>query len=172
MRRKRDGTPHLSCWALPTAATQGWFQEAIERFARISGTRAFVPHVTVLGDVSGWTHERVAAVLKDVPSFEVEMLQVDDEDARFRCVTLRASPDPLVRLRAQLRSAMQSDDTEPYRPHLSLLYGERTTSQRREAIEAAGLPASLPAATIGAVAVWDTSDLDWGSWRELDRWTL
>ena len=166
--------PRRSFWAMPSASTDEWFAGMIGRFAALASTEPFDPHLTLVGEqvAPTWEHDAVAAVLVGLGPFDVQMVGVDDEDAPFRCVTLRAAPDELSEARRRLLGVLECTHPEPYRPHLSLLYGSLPAAERRSLIAAATLPVRLPSVTIDAVAVWDTSSDRWGEWRELDRWEL
>ena len=157
---------------MPAASSDEWFRAAIARFATLAGTDPFPPHMTLVGEVGVFDRDAVQAAIRGHGQLSVAFVAVDDEDQRFRCVTLRAAPEPLAELRERLLPVMPSGSTDPYRPHLSLLYGDLPPDERRRIVEAARLPASLPEVVVDAVAVWDTSPERWTEWRELDRWPL
>jgi hypothetical protein len=168
-----DPSTRTSVWALPDAGSDAWFRRTIASFAARGGTAPFRPHVTVCGATpAAFTRDDVAAALAGAARFDVAFTRVDDEPVRYRCVTLRADAEPMSALRERLRPVVHDEGNDPYRPHLSLFYGDLDADARRALIEAAALPTVLPVATIDAVALWDTTADSWDEWFELDRWPL
>jgi hypothetical protein len=162
-----------SFWAVPDASSRRWCDGRIAALASRAGTRAFAAHVTLLGDVGGtWAYDEVAATLRGIDPVRVELTDVDDDDATYRCVTLRAAPAGPTRLRGALATVLTDRGAGAFHPHLSVLYGSFDAKRRRELIRDVQLETPLAPVTIDAVAAWDTSHDDWSAWRELASWPL
>jgi len=120
--------PEYSLWLMPCAADAAELQALVDALAPQFGQPAFVPHVTIQGDLAlpldaVATYARQLAAACPVQTWLVH--DVERRNFFFRCLYLRfagnAAFDALQR-QAQAWSGM-ADGLSPY-PHLSLAYGE------------------------------------------------
>jgi hypothetical protein len=127
----------MSWWALPSAADAALFTPTIERLARVTATSPFPPHITI------------PDTPRPTTPYAVTLTHVDDEDYRFRCITLRAG-----------------DNGE----HLSLLYADLSAEERAALRDTVDVPLPLTI-TIDAIARVDTSG-DVSAWRTVEHYSL
>jgi hypothetical protein len=162
-----------SFWAVPDASSRRWCDAQITALADRADSRGFAAHLTLVGEAcGGWTNEDVAAALRGAGPVHVELTEVDDEDATYRCVTLRAAPAGPTELRRRLLTVVEDRGAGTFRPHLSVLYGALDPERRRALVREVALRTPLPPVVVDAVAAWDTSDDDWSRWHEVARWPL
>jgi 2'-5' RNA ligase len=141
----------------------------IAGLARRHGTEAFEPHVTLLGGLAGAEEtlsaaRRLAAGLRP---FEVQLLGASTGLEFLHCVFVTVAGTPeLVGARTLAREAFGVQPAEPFRPHLSLVYGDLGAEEKEFARLAAGeLRSSFVADALHLV---DTSGPA-SRWRRLER---
>ena len=120
-------TAEYSIWLMPCSADLVELQALVDDLAPQFGEPAFVPHVTVQGDLalplaSITNHVRASAAACAVQRWPV--LDVERSDFFYRCLYLRfeqgAAFDGLQRAAEAFSNT--ADGLSPY-PHLSLAYG-------------------------------------------------
>lgn len=141
-----------SLWLLPEAAAQSRLTALVAELAPRFGQPAFVPHVTVQGDLllgldTVSSHARAIADATPVQHWRIDA--VESTGNFFRCLYLRFADSPAF---DDLRRAAQTHSgtavgLSPY-PHLSLAYGQLTP-------DVAGLPAELSARFAGQTLTFD-----------------
>jgi hypothetical protein len=158
---------------MPAPRDARWCRAVIGDLAGRAGATAHEPHVTLVGDLAeGWRADDVAVALRGTGDVTVRLTDVDDEDERYRCVTLRCEAARPTALRERLVQFSKDEADTAFRPHLSLLYGDLDAARRRALLSATSLPLPLPSLRLTAVAAWDTTEPDWAAWHELARWPL
>lgn len=112
------------------AELTGWVQRLAPEF----GQPAFVPHVTIQGDLETPLHTlqtQTAALAASCPVLHWQVHAVQSTDHFFRCLYLRFDETPAFR--ALQAGALAISGTvlgmSPY-PHLSLAYGQMQTGQQ------------------------------------------
>jgi 2'-5' RNA ligase len=118
----------VSIWLVPDGEPALRLHGLIAAGARALGTERFAPHLTLQGGVEGGL-PRVLDVLTALaavtPPLDVTLTAVSHSAERFRAVVLEAEASrPLLVLQQALRAALRPDDARPFRPHVSLVYGE------------------------------------------------
>lgn len=166
------GETRLSLWAMPTAHDSSPFAARIQRLATTVGAPTFAPHVTLVGSVPRATAGRtIANALAAFGPFEVTLVGLADTAERFRCITVLVVPtSPLTEMRATL-VAVCGVDPAPYQPHLSLLYANLGSAERKDLRDTLVLPLPM-AIEIDTVCLVDTTDEDPGRWTVERRWGL
>jgi 2'-5' RNA ligase len=112
------------------AELTGWVQRLAPEF----GQPAFVPHVTIQGDLEtplDTLQSQTAALAASCPVLHWQVNAVQSTDHFFRCLYLRFDETPAFR--ALQAGALAISGTvlgmSPY-PHLSLAYGQMQTGQQ------------------------------------------
>ena len=117
-----------SIWLMPAAADGEALQALVDELAPQFGQPAFVPHVTIQGDLAlplAAVTDAVRAMAAAWPAQRWPVQQLERSDYFFRCLYLRFAPTAAF---AGLQQAAQAfartaEGLSPY-PHLSLAYGQ------------------------------------------------
>ena len=117
----------FSLWLLPEASTQAELTALVQELAPQFGQPAFIPHVTVQGDLlldlaMLTDHARALAASTDVQNWPVDT--VESTENFFRALYLRFADSPAFAqlLHQSERLTGTATGLSPY-PHLSLAYG-------------------------------------------------
>lgn len=160
----------ISLWLMPEAEPREHLAALIARLAARLSTPAFAPHVTLLAAIDGAPREDVLATARTLAAslrpFAVRLDGVEGRDEYFRCLFVRAVVDaPLHAAHAAAARAFRRQPDPAFLPHLSLVYGELTTGDKRLlTLELAGsLVTSFEA---DRLHVWRTQGAV-SDWREL-----
>ncbi|MDB5849832.1 MAG: hypothetical protein JWP29_3584 [Rhodoferax sp.] len=162
-------TAEYSIWLMPCAADLAVFQAVVDELAPQFGQPAFLPHVTVQGDLA-LPLDAVAAQVRSLaaawPAQHWPVVDVERSDFFFRCLYLRFERTPAfdgLQGGAQLFSGT-AQGLSPY-PHLSLAYGQVQPYQ-------AALVEALRARFKGRTVVFDrlavclsSKDIPIAQWR-------
>ena len=155
-----------SLWLVPAGDAEKVLQAVLERLAREYTGPTFLPHVTLLGGIVGSESEIVSRsreLAAQIAPFAVHLDGVDSGESYFQSVFATASPTPeLLAVREAAQQAFPEAPVEPYRPHLSLLYGDLSAEIKRTVVEGlrGTLPASFEARTLVLVQTGDAV-ADW-----------
>ncbi|XXT22346.1 2'-5' RNA ligase family protein [Sorangium sp. So ce429] len=160
----------FALWLVPGGAPLGRLQRLIEALARETGGPAFTPHLTLLGGLRG-DGGALAAKLGDLGDalrpVELRACGAATGSAYHQCVLLDvARTEPLAALRRAAEAAFGASES-PFRPHVSLVYGDLRDlpAQRRRAL------AADPRALALAQEVWWAERLElWAVAGETERW--
>lgn len=134
-------------WLLPDAAVSDTFGEVIGRLStRYHGPR-FTPHVTLLGWVTGSEQQLMQTTAQLAQQLRVLNLRgagFDGEQYYFRCFYLKLeASQELKQAHGQASAAFNAGHSSDYMPHLSLVYGQGTITDKPALSQE--LAASLPA---------------------------
>ena len=131
----------------------------ISELARVHGGPAFAPHVTVLGRVAGSRDAfvpRLARLARGTSAFTVALDGIGMEREYFRALYAHARAEELPALRARAEEAFGVAAGEPYRPHVSLFYGD-IAEPARAALAARLEPEVHLCFRAGRLELWDTA---------------
>ncbi|MGK3991373.1 2'-5' RNA ligase family protein [Sorangium sp. So ce136] len=165
--REQGQEKAFALWLVPGGAPLGRLQRLIEALARETGGPAFTPHLTLLGGLRG-DGGALAAKLGDLGDacrpVELRARGPATGNAVHQCVLLDvARTEPLAALRRAAEAAFGASET-PFRPHVSLVYGD-LPAQRRRAL------AADPRVLALAQEVWWAERLElWSVAGETERW--
>ncbi|WP_437592002.1 2'-5' RNA ligase family protein [Sorangium sp. So ce1000] len=128
----------FALWLVPGGAPAARLEELIAALARDTGGPAFAPHLTLLGGLRG-DGGALAAKLRRLRGDGGALRPVALEargpatgSTRHQCVFLDVAPsEPLAALRRAAEAALGASDA-PFRPHVSLVYGELPAAHRQE----------------------------------------
>jgi hypothetical protein len=148
---------------VPEGADEDALQAIIARLAEEHGGPAFPPHLTVLSGIVTTEDDVVARARRLAAESPTVTLQIDGigtDETYFQSVFATVTPTPeIVGLRAAARTIFP-EAPDPYRPHISLLYGHPTPETKR-AIAAAWrgkLPASVQARALVVMTGHEVAD--------------
>jgi hypothetical protein len=153
--------PALSLWLVPPEPDRARLRAAIERLARL-GTPPFAPHLTLLSRLrlpAADARARALALADTLRPLPLRLWEVSHSAAFFRCVVLEAEPSSAVLgARRAAEQAMGVSAAEPYRPHLSLVYGDLEAEQRAGLAAEARTLLPVPLETSAtSLELWDTT---------------
>ena len=117
-----------SLWLLPSAPQLATLSEVVQRLAPVFGQSAFVPHVTIQGDID-MAPEDLCAVAQGVATSQAvcrwPVQEVEHSEHFFRCLYLRLQADAgFSRMQAAAQAATgRAEGLSPF-AHVSLAYGQ------------------------------------------------
>ncbi|WP_437309233.1 2'-5' RNA ligase family protein [Sorangium sp. So ce388] len=160
----------FALWLIPGGAPLGRLQRLIEALAQETGGPAFTPHLTLLGGLRG-DGGALAAKLGDLGDarrpVELRACGPATGSAVHQCVLLDvARTEPLAALRSAAEAAFGAS-ASPFRPHVSLVYGDLRDmpAERRRAL------AADPRVLALGHEVWWAERLElWSVAGETERW--
>jgi 2'-5' RNA ligase len=144
----------FSLWLVPEAgAISDALQAIIDRLSREYGGPTFPPHLTLLGGITAPEDDVTERARRLAAQWAPVTLHLDDigtDETYFQSLFAVVRPtSELVALRAAAR-AIFPEAPDPYRPHISLLYGH-PSAETKQAIRATltgTLPPSVDARTL------------------------
>jgi len=157
-----------SLWLVPDGEEQASLAQTIAELAQEHGGPAFSPHITLLGGLHGSEDEILhlaEQIVEQIAPLHVEFEGLGAEDVYFRSLYLVARPTLSLIVANQLaRRLLGVDPAEPFRPHLSVIYGMYPPETKRAIVQS--LAGRLPAACqVASLEVWRTD-------QPVERWEL
>lgn len=170
-----SATARYSLWLLLTREAQERFQALIARLSAWFGTPAFVPHVTLLGGLTGTEEDlrrRTRALAGAIGPFEVRLLEIAWLDEYYRCLFVEvALSRALLEAHETAGKVFDRRLETGFYPHLSLVYGDLKENEKEIVADEIGryFDESLP---IEELALYDTSGATPPTWRCVERCRL
>ena len=168
--------PEYSIWLLPEEQQEQQLCATIAMLPRRLGGEAFMPHVTLQGDLArpcAELAEAVGELAKDIPCLRWPVQAVACGDHFFRCLYLRFAADThFAALQDRTRALTgTADGLSPF-PHLSLAYGEANaeTMAERDALSSAFQNREIVLNRVALVR--SSKDVPIAEWRILAQHTL
>ena len=119
--------PRYYIWLIPAGEIHARLTAAIAELGRKYAAPMFEPHVTLLGDLPGSEEEiaiHTSQLARRLTPYDIHLTTAAYEDEYFRCLFLNVEETPLVmEANARGKTIFNQPDDPPYKPHLSLLYG-------------------------------------------------
>jgi hypothetical protein len=146
-------TARYSLWLVPEGADEVALQAIIDRLAAQHGGPTFPPHLTLLSGIVTEESDLVERARRLASDGARIMLHLDDigtDETYFQSLFAVVRPTPeLVGLRA-IALQVFPEAPDPYRPHISLLYGHPSPETKRTiaAAERGRLPRTVEATTL------------------------
>ncbi|WP_438035595.1 2'-5' RNA ligase family protein [Sorangium sp. So ce204] len=162
----------FALWLIPGGAPAARLEELIDALARETGGPAFAPHLTLLGGLrgdGGALAAKLGGLRGDGGALRPVALEARGPatgSTRHQCVFLDVTPsEPLAALRRAAEAALGANANEaPFRPHVSLVYGELPAARREEL-------AADPRVLALAHEVWRADRLElWAVEGQTERW--
>jgi 2'-5' RNA ligase len=127
-----------SLWLMPAPADEAMLAGIVGDLSGRFGTPVFAPHLTLLGDTEtppAALERAVATVAETVAAFSETVTAVEGIESYFRSFYARfAASAPLT----TLKRTLDPQDSTPFMPHVSLLYGAVEASAKTAAIAEIG----------------------------------
>ncbi len=117
-------TYHL--WLKPSGKVYDILVKTMAELSKAYQGPFFEPHVTLLGSLPGTEVEisaRSSQLGTSLQPFDIQLTEPGYGDQYFQCVFLKAQETPAMMNAHELARRLFVKDTNPFMPHLSLLYG-------------------------------------------------
>ena len=168
--------PQYSIWLLPDAAHEPRLTRTVAELSAVQGESAFMPHVTIQGDLSRSLEtltELIDRLAQEVSVQRWRIRAVECSDQFFRCLYLRFALDAsFVTLQTQtLATTGTPEGLSPF-PHLSLAYGHATDATRRLRDDLAGTFAGGEVVFDRIALVHSSKDVPIAEWQVLEQRSL
>ena len=161
--------PSYHIWLMPLSKAYALLSATITELSLKHNAPRFEPHVTLLGDLPGLEQGIVAKMsllVRQVNSYDIHLTNPAHDDQYFRCLFLNVQETALVmeaNAKAKVIFSKAESNDIPYRPHLSLLYGNYSVSLKTQII--ATLPSfqglSFAVTSLHLVRAESTNPKDW-----------
>jgi len=164
----------ISLWLAPGGASRERLARLIADLGRRLGTPVFEPHVTLLAGLT-LDESRVRASSRDlarrIPPLPLVFDGLDGTDEYFRALfaPVRETVEMLA-AHERAREAFGRQAESPFRPHLSLAYGQLPPATRESL--AAELGADMPEGLVAERLEVVRTEGPPGDWRRLDSLKL
>jgi 2'-5' RNA ligase len=155
-----------SVWAMPGGAAFDELSALIRRFAEIASTPAFLPHVTLLGNVHGDEDDlisRTQQIASELQPYEISYSHLGRSSEYYRCLFANVRKTASVAHAYEIaRYHIRYSVCAEYGPHLSLMYGNPEERQKLNSADKVGIE-EMPRfwvkslhlfVTSGPVALW------------------
>ena len=155
----RDTTPAFlgSVWIRPNAVALERIQDAIRMVHKQAGGPPVRPHVSLLGGIEttlGDAESKLKKLASRLKPFEITLGKIDWRPEYFRSLFVTVEPSSeLVAAHAAAHEIFERMPTEPFEPHVSLLYGDFDESLKKQLAKELGgrLDASFKAGAVDLV---------------------
>jgi hypothetical protein len=138
------------------------------------GTPTFPPHVTLLAGLDQGADAVVARarqLARALHDLSVRFAGLEESGHYLRALSARIEPElPILDARRRAEAVLEVRPSEPFLPHLSLLYGDVPAPTRRLLANEVAMSAP-PSIVLRALEVVSTEGTV-GEWRRLERWPL
>jgi 2'-5' RNA ligase len=105
-------------------------------------TPKFQPHITLIGELDlpeTTVATRTRELAGEIEPFKIKLDEVTYLDEYFRCLFIKVQKSrSLMDANSAARALFDTEETEEYMPHLSLVYGDLTRQMKQNIIRAIG----------------------------------
>ncbi len=131
-----------SLWLQPNGDIAYQLQERIRKLSKKYNTPVFAPHVTLLGSLSASETELISLTRTLASSWhpiELVLTKAGYHDLFYQALFVHVKKNnALKEMRETACRLFDQSDTEPYVPHLSLLYGELSQKEKERILNIMG----------------------------------
>lgn len=128
-----------SLWIMPKGEVYEVLQKTINALAERYSAPVFNPHITLVAELESSEEEIIkkAKLISDnITPFQVKFEKIDFQDYYFRCLYLKVKlSDEIVNLHEKAKHVFQVENMTTFMPHISLLYGDYSTSTKQKIIQ-------------------------------------
>ena len=126
-----------SLWLMPPAPVRDSLAQLISRAAEHLGTPVFEPHVTLSGTRARSPEGLIRSLrsaLGALTPIPITLAQIDHGSTYFRCIYARVMPQALLTNGRALACDVLHEPNGDFEPHLSLVYGELSQTDKLRVI--------------------------------------
>ncbi|MCW9706854.1 2'-5' RNA ligase family protein [Fodinibius salsisoli] len=131
-----------SLWLQPNGDIAYQLQERIKKLSKKYKTPAFAPHVTLLGSLSASETELISltnTLASSLHPTELFLTKAGYQNQFYQSLFVHVKKDTsLKEMRGMACRLFDKPDTEPYKPHLSLLYGDLSQKEKERILNITG----------------------------------
>ena len=168
----------VSIWLVPAEGDRTQLSQSIQRLAAQYDAVTFEPHLTLAGHVTlkrDQLQTSLGQLVQSTPPLQLKTKGIDHSAVFFRTVFIQTDLAPqLLRLRQQVYACWPPRPTQPYHPHISLIYQELDAQTRAEIAASLAVQDRYLFDRI-AVVYPDNAAHSWRdvpSWKTLGQWPL
>jgi 2'-5' RNA ligase len=174
---KREGS--YSIWLMPEGDVLDKLSNLITRISVEYNSPRYQPHVTLLGDLVGFTKEEVISkaseLAESIEPFTITLTAVtypnsypNDHEAYYRSLYILAErTEPLMKANELAKKMFGRGSDLPYNPHLSITYGSFPAETKEEIISKVGREFNVDF-EVNNIYVWSDKGLP-VEWRFLGK---
>ena len=123
----------LSLWLVPPVTLRAEIATIIDNYAEQLSTPRFIPHLTLLTGVKNVSEAQLRTLADACLGVMIEPEGVATGDDFFHCVFVAVNATPELRRVRGAAEQIFGAGGEPFRPHMSVVYGD-LPDQTREAV--------------------------------------
>jgi len=165
---EREGS--YSMWIMPEGQVLDKFSELIIKISDEYRSPKYKPHVTLLGDLTGFTRMEVVSkateLAESIEPFAITLTEVkypasypNNHEVYYRSLYIVAGrTEPLMKANELARKMFGRESDPPYNPHLSIMYGQFPAETKEEIISKVGREFNV-SFEVESIYVWSDKGL-------------
>ena len=130
-----------SVWIRPTGTALDAIERAVRVAHRSAGGPPVQPHVSLMGgiELTPDTASNFQRLASRLTGFEIRLGKIEWRDQYYRSLFISVEPsDELIAARTAAHEAFGRQPSDPFEPHVSLLYGDFDEAFKHELAERLG----------------------------------
>ncbi len=130
----------------PEGAVRGILEHAIADCATQGGGPIFTPHATLLARIEkdeSFVLTRARSLAEELAPIRITLGEPAMEEAYFRALYIGVSSPSFVHAHARACELFDTQDIQPYVPHVSLFYGNTGEAEKQSLLDSLLLPTEL-----------------------------
>lgn len=132
----------FALWLMPTGKAYYELASLIIDLSKKYGSPPFAPHVTLLGGLSGRMEEilsRTSNLSANLRPYTINLTRIEYLDEDFRCLFIRVQEtEEVIQANTRTKEIFDRRNDPKYLPHLSILYGNFSSTTKEVIIEKVG----------------------------------
>lgn len=164
-----------SLWLMPKGVVYDRLSGIIKRLAIEYNAPVFSPHVTLLGEAMQSEVdiiERIQELVSGQKPFPITLSTVGYGDAYFKALFVEVGEtEPLLALHERAKGIFDMKDTPPYKPHISLFYGNSSSAIKKKMIDMIGGGDQAAEFMVGSIHLFKT-DGEANVWYKVKEFPL
>jgi 2'-5' RNA ligase len=123
----------LSLWLVPPVTLRAEIATIIDGYAEQLATPRFIPHLTLLGGIDKVVEAQLRTLADTCLGVMIEPEGIATGDDFWHCVFVAVNVTPELQRVRSVAEQIFGKSAEPFRPHMSLVYGD-LPAETREAV--------------------------------------
>ena len=125
-------------WVIPDGNAFRELKKLIDLISRSYSTPSFIPHITILGRVTGDENALISTgvhLSSIIRPFHISLTSIAYLDEYFRCLFIKVKRSKeLIDLHDTTKMKFNIKDRKYYMPHISLMYGNLPSPSKKKII--------------------------------------
>ena len=169
-------TATYSLWLMPIRDLYNKFATIVDTLSIKYASPKFEPHVTLLGSITTTEKEileKTQKLARSIDSYTVNLTTVEYEDYYFRSLFVKAKKTPeVIDANRKAKEIFGMQTNQEYMPHLSLLYGDFSSTIKKEIIKKIGTD-FISIFEVKSIHLFEAHEnLDISLWRRIKEFPL